>query len=140
MRKVWAYNPHTGGTKIPPALQEEVRARVLKYANKHYRGKFTRIDVRFKGALCYIDAYREPSEPSRALLKLRHETRKEYLEFQRNLPTHLCRLRYLGPFRNVWSLAFYTSSHDRYEPCMFHNGKFEGTPEQGFDVGAMYLH
>lgn len=134
------YNPHTGGTKIPPVLQEEVRARVLKYANKHYRGKFTRIDVRFKGALCYIDAYREPSEPSRALLKLRHETREEYLEFQRNLPTHLCRLRYLGPFRNVWSLAFYTYSHERYEPCTFHNGTFEGTPEEGFEVGATYLH
>jgi len=38
---------------------------LLDYAAKHYSGKFTRIDVRFHGALCYIDAYLEPDVPCR---------------------------------------------------------------------------
>jgi len=27
----------------------------------------------------------------------------------------------------------------RYDPCVFDNGLFEGTPEEGLEVGAMYL-
>ena len=53
-------------------------------------------------------------------------------------PLHLCRIRYFGD-ENAWSLAFYTYSHDRYEPSVFDNGTFHGTPEEAFDVGAVYL-
>jgi len=56
----WVYNPHVGGTKIPPVVQASVRQRILKYAAKHHAGKFIRIEVRFHGALCYVDAYTEP--------------------------------------------------------------------------------
>ena len=59
----WVYNPHTGGKSIPPAVKARTQRRILDYANKHYPGKFTRIDVRFRGALCYIDAYTEPGVP-----------------------------------------------------------------------------
>jgi hypothetical protein len=51
---------------------------------------------------------------------------------------HLCRLRYFGD-ENGWSLAFYTYSNERYEPCTFGDGKFHGTPERAFDIGARYL-
>ena len=139
MRKVWTYDPHSGGVKIPLQLQVETRERILGHAEKHYRGKFTRIDVRFRGALCYIDAYTEPAPPSPRLLKITKETRAAYMARLRNVPTHLCRLRYLGPYRNVWSVAFFTYSHEQYEPTFFENGKFEGTPEEGFEVGAVYL-
>jgi hypothetical protein len=27
----------------------------------------------------------------------------------------------------------------KYEPCVFENGSFYGTPEEGLDVGAVYL-
>lgn len=27
----------------------------------------------------------------------------------------------------------------KYDPCVFDNGSFEGTPEEGFEVGAIYL-
>ena len=139
MRNAWTYNPHFGGVKIPPQLQEETRRRILSHAEKEYKGKFTRIDVRFRGALCYIDAYTEPNEPSPALLKTTGETRGAYMDRPRNFPTHLCRLRYLGPHRNAWSVAFFTYSHERYDPACFHTGQMEGTPEEGFDVGAVYL-
>lgn len=139
MKKVWMYDPHSGGAKIPPSLQNEVRERILRHAETRGKNKFTRIDVRFRGALCYIDAYREPDEPSPELLKIAGETRDEYRERLRNQPIHLCRLRYLGPSRNAWSVAFFTYSNEKYEPTFFPTGKMEGTPEEGFDVGAVYL-
>jgi hypothetical protein len=30
---------------------EPIRERILAYANKHYAGKFIRLDIRFHGAL-----------------------------------------------------------------------------------------
>ena len=30
-------------------------------------------------------------------------------------------------------------SHEMYEPTMFDSGQFFGTPEEGFDVGGVYL-
>jgi hypothetical protein len=59
-KKVWVYDPHSGGVKIPEAVRERTRRRILAHAEKHYAGKYTRIDVRFHGQLCYIDAYKEP--------------------------------------------------------------------------------
>lgn len=136
LRKVWMYNPHAGGVKIPPSTQEAVRKRITAYAEKNYAGKFTRIDVRFKGALCYLDAYTEPDVPKR-LPSGFGETRQEYIERLRNTPTHLCRLRHFSA--DSWSVAFYTYSHERYEPCCFPNGEWCGTPEQAFEIGARYL-
>lgn len=48
------------------------------------------------------------------------------------------RLRYFGDLE-PWSLAFYTYSHERYEPSVFHDGSFQGTQEHAFDIGAVYL-
>jgi hypothetical protein len=61
--RTWVYNPHTGGKSIPFGVKVRTEQRVLDYAAKHYPGKFTRIDVRFRGALCYIDVYTEPGVP-----------------------------------------------------------------------------
>ena len=36
-------------------------------------------------------------------------------------------------------MAFYTYSHERYEPSIFPNGTFQGTPEEAFETAAMYL-
>jgi len=137
MRKVWVFNPHAGGKKISPGLQEEVRRRILEHVKKNYSGKRLRIDIRFRGAMCYIDAYQEPSlgrgHPTASL----GESREEYVERIRNIPIHFCRLRHFD--RDRWSLAFYTYSNERYEPCLFPSGDWFGTPEEGFDVGAQYL-
>jgi hypothetical protein len=61
--RTWVYSPHTGGKSIPPDVKARTERRILDYANKHFAGKFIRIDVRFRGALCYIDAYTEPGVP-----------------------------------------------------------------------------
>ena len=112
----WVYNPHTGGKKVPPAVQERIRARVLAHAEKHYAGQYDRLDVRFRGALCYIDAFRDASPHA----------------------LHLVRLRFNGD-EERWSLAFYTYSHEKYEPTFFADGGDRGTPEDAFDIGAVYL-
>ena len=39
----------------------------------------------------------------------------------------LCRLRYFDKTR--WSFAVFTYSHERYEPCTFPDGTWEGTIE-----------
>lgn len=138
-KRTWVYDPQSGGRKIPDSIKPGVCKRILDYAEKHYAGKYTRIDVRFHGKFCYIDAYTEPSAPDDSFLKVIGESREEYIERLRNSPIHLCRLRFFGN-ENRWSMAFYTYSHEKYEPCYFHNGSWEGTPEEAFATSAVYLH
>ena len=135
--RVWVLDPHSGGSKIPEAVRRDTIARLERHAAAHFAGLYIRLDIRFRGPLCYIDAFIEPDEPAPDLLKLRGETRELYFERMRAMPLHMCRLRYFRPDR--WSLAFYTYSHERYEPSFFENGTFFGTPEEGLDVGAIYL-
>jgi len=135
----WVLSPHTGGSSIPPSLQHDVRRRILAYASKKYAGRFSRIDVRFCGRFCYVDAYREPDRPSKATLRVLRETERQYYERLRAAPIHLCRLRYFAGHQR-WSLAFYTYSHERYEPTIFPNGEPFGTPEEAFNLcAAIYL-
>ena len=137
-RTGWYFNPHTGGIKIPAAVREQTERRIQAYAAKHHPGKYTRLDIRFRGALCYIDAYVEPAKPTAALLRSHGETREEHMERIRAIPVHLCRLRHFGR-DDGWSMAFFTYSHERYEPCTFGNSSFTGTPEQAFEIGSVYL-
>lgn len=60
------------------------------------------------------------------------------MERLRNTPLHLCRLRYFGD-EEKWSMAFYTYSREKYEPCVFDTGSFHGTPEEAFETAAVYL-
>jgi len=136
--KIWVHNSHAGGTPIPSAVRQETGRRIRAYAEKRYAGAFSRLDIPFHGALCYIDAYVEPDPPSRRLLHVLHETRSQYLDRVREVPLHLCRLRYFAG-QKIWSMAFYTYSDERYEPCTFPNGTFYGTPEEAFEVGAVCL-
>jgi hypothetical protein len=131
-------NPHSGGLSIPPAVQVRTKQRILDHAQANYAGKYTRLDIRFKNQFCYIDAFTEPSVPPDFPPPDFHESREQFIEGLRNTPTHLCRLRYFGDEAS-WSLAFYTYSHDKYQPCFFRNGTFFGTPEDAFDTGAVYL-
>lgn len=132
----WVFDPHSGGSKIPPIVQMETKRRIEAYAAQHYAGKYIRLDIRFRGQFCYIDAYKEPSvSHNYSPPGFSHE---EYLERLRNIPIHLCRLRYFKA-QNQWSLAFFTYSHEKYEPCVFDSGKFLGTPEEGFATSALYL-
>jgi hypothetical protein len=136
-RKVWMPSPPgTGGVPIQPNIQARTRARIEAFAAEHYAGNYTRLDIRFKGKFCYIDAYTEP--PPFHPIPGFPETEEEYHERMTSTPTHLCRLRYHGIDR--WEMAFYKYSDEKYELCIFDNGSFFGTPEEGFDTAArLYL-
>jgi hypothetical protein len=138
VKKVWVKDPHSGGVNIPERIKETIKNRIVGYAETHYAGKFTRIDVRFKGQFCYIDAYTEPFVPEDYDSLLFGETREERVERLRDTPIHLCRLRYQGD-EEEWTMAFYTYSHDKYEPSVFDHGGFFGTPEEAFQTSAVYL-
>jgi len=91
-RKVWVYDPHSGGNKIPPTVRERTRARILVHAEATCAGLYNRIEVRFRGQFCYIDAYIEPQLPEQWPPGM-SETREEALERMRSFATQLCRLR-----------------------------------------------
>lgn len=79
-KKIWMRHPDAGGVKIPPAVRARATERINRHAQACYTGKFARLDIRFRGVFCYIDAYTEPEEPSAELLKITGETREHYLE------------------------------------------------------------
>jgi hypothetical protein len=134
MTAIWVRNPHAGGVKIPDALQRETERRLLTHAANTYAGRYARLGIWFRGPFCYVDAYQEPPAKLRAPPG---ESVEQFRERLRETPTHLCRLRHCG--QNQWSVAFFTYSHEKYEPTMFHSGGFHGTPEEGLDIGAIYL-
>jgi hypothetical protein len=138
--KQWLFDPDSGGKKIPEAVQRRTEARLRRHAEEHLAGRYTRLDIRFRGQFCYMDAYTEP-EPLGPDWPPPHwpETREAYLERLRNTPVHLCRLRFFGD-EEAWGFAFYTYSNERYELSVFPNGEFLGTPEEALQVAAgVYL-
>jgi hypothetical protein len=139
-QRTWVFDPDHGGTRVPEAVQRRTEQRIRAYAEQHFAGRYTRIDVRFRAQFCYIDAYTEPEPPGPNWPPPDWpETAEEMQERLRNTPTHLCRLRYFGDDR--WSFGFYTYSNERYELSIFPSGEFFGTPEEAFQVAAgVYLH
>ncbi len=136
-QKRWLFDPDSGGKKIPDAKKREVTQRINKFAAENYAGKYTRLDIRFRGQFCYIDAYTEPVVAEGWPPEDWPETREEMIEHLRNTPVHLCRLRYFGG--DKWGFAFYTYSGENYELAMFPDGSFSGIPEDAFAASAMYL-
>jgi hypothetical protein len=120
-RKTWVYDPHSGGRAIPKASQAKIRQRILAHASRHYAGKYKQVDVRFRWHFCYIDSYKEPFVAEDYNPEWFGESREEHIERLRNTPIHLCRLRYFGN-EDRWSMAFYTYSNEKHEPCTFGNG------------------
>jgi hypothetical protein len=108
------YRPRRVGKGIPDAVQVRTERRILDYANQHCAGKFTRIDVSFRGAFCYIDAYVEPGTP-----------------------LHLCRIRYCGS-EDRWAFAFYSYAHEKYEPSFPMSGDYQSTPEEAFETSTLF--
>jgi len=110
----WIYDVHSGGTKIPSLNHEKIRKRAQAYAAKRpWKNKY-KLQVRFKGQFCYVDALETDGTVS-PLGRLRHFNDRK------------------------WSIAFYTYSNDCYQPCFMSNGSKEGTLEEGLAVCEMYL-
>lgn len=139
-RRQWVFDPDSGGTRVPEQVRHRTEQRLRRYAEQHFAGHYTQLDVRFRGQFCYIDAYTEPEPPPPNWPPPGWpESREEMMERLRNTPIHLCRLRYFGN-EEGWGFAFYTYSNERYELSMFPSGEFFGTPEEAFQVSAgMYL-
>lgn len=133
---VWVQDPDAGGVKIPDRIKPEIKRRIERVAEQHFKGKYTRLDIRFRKQFCYIDAYREPDPPKNWPPKDWPETREQFIERLRNTPTHLCRLRHYSDRDGRWSFAFYKYSDEKYELCIFDNGTFYGTPEEAFFESA----
>lgn len=135
--KQWMFDPNSGGVKIPPTVQADVEKRIRAVAEQEFKGKYTRLEIRFKAQFCYIDAYTEPvvldNWPPPEFL----ENREEFYERLRSTPTHLCRLRYFGG--DKWGFAFYTYSHEKYELSVYPTGDFFGKPEDAFRASTVYL-
>ena len=117
-RKYWIYDPHSGGQKIPSDVQKQITERIMTHARSIRPDYADNLIIRFKNQFCYIDCSTEVSGKTAVM--------------------HLCRIRYSGKL-DEWSLAFYTYSHEKYEPCLFSSGEWLGTPEEAFEIGAVYL-
>ncbi len=48
-RKNLVFNPDAGGIKIPGPVKNNVETRITSIAEKHFKGKYTHLDIRFKG-------------------------------------------------------------------------------------------
>ena len=117
-QRYWQYDPQSGGQKIPPAVQEQTRDRIITHAHKIRPEHAGQVRIRFKTQFCYVDTVEEVSG--------------------RETLMQLCRLRYFGR-PDEWSMAFYTYSQEKYEPCIFASGKWLGTPEEALEIGAVFL-
>jgi hypothetical protein len=113
MKKVWCIDPQSGGTKIPDSSQEIIVRQVDNYSSKQKWYPKFKLIIRFRNQFCYLDASEDGGEP---------------------FP--IGRLRYFQS--NRWSLAFFTYSNERYEPCFMKNGEY-GTLEEAIDVCSTYL-
>src|SRR5438067_1545742 len=138
-QRQWVFDPDSGGVKITDPVKRRTEARIRRVAEVEFAGRYTRLDIRFRGQFCYIDAYTEPAPPGENWPPPDWpETREEYLERLRNTPTHLCRLRYFGN-EERWGFAFYTYSNERYELSVFPSGEFFGSPEEAFRAAGVFL-
>ena len=132
----WGRNPNAGGVKVPEPAQRRTKDRILRHAAKNYAGKYERLEVRFRGQFCYVDAYLAPDVPEGWPPPDWHETREQHIERLRNTPTHLFRLRFFGDEQR-WEFAFYAYSSQTYELSILPTGDFCGSPEDAFDAAAL---
>jgi hypothetical protein len=133
-------SPDSGGKTVPELVRRRTEERIRLCAEERFAGRYTRLDVRFRGQFCYVDAYTEP-EPLGPDWPPKDwgETREEHLERLRRTPIHLCRLRFFGD-EERWGFAFYKYSDERYQLSVFPTGDFFGTPEDAFLTSAeVYL-
>lgn len=139
-RAGWQFNPDSGGKKIPDTLKPEIERRLRQHAEATLAGRYARLEIRFRGQFCYIDAYTEPDVPENWPPPDWGIPREAYIERLRATPTHLCRLRYFGDMER-WGFAFYTYSNEKYEFAAFPSGDFLGSPEEALETAAgVYLH
>ena len=130
----WALSPESGGMPISKSRQPIIVHKIEEHAFKNFAGKYARLEIRFKGVFCYIDAFVEPSPPDSELLKITKETADEYMTRLRSTPRKLCRMRHYDIDR--WSFGFFSYSNEKYQLAVFKSGDFFGPIIEGFHTAA----
>jgi hypothetical protein len=130
----------SGDAKIPDTVKQRTEGRIQAVAAEEFPGRYLRLDIRFRGQFCYIDAYTDPDDEGPDWPPAHWSgSREEYLERMRETPIRLCRLRYFGD-EDAWGFAFYTASSNKYERAIYPDGESRGSPEDAFRVSAgVYL-
>ena len=124
--------------KISDLVKTRTEKRIKQYAEAHFAGRYTRLDIRFRSHFCYVDAYTEPEPPDPNWPPPDWpESREAYLERLHNTPYYLFRLQYFGD-ETKWGLAFYSYAHEKYEKSVFPTGEFLGTPEEAFQTAGEF--
>lgn len=62
-RGTWIFDPDSGGVKVPEAVKKRTEVRLQQIAAAEFAGRYTRLEIRFRGVFCYVDAYTEPEPP-----------------------------------------------------------------------------
>ncbi len=136
--EMWMRDPDSGGVKIDDDMKQKTEKRINGYAEANFSSRYTRLDIRFRGHFCYVDAYTEPEPPGPGWPPEGvTESREEYMARRRNTPWRLFRLRYFG-YNQKWGLAFYSYSQNKYETSVYPDGEFFGTPEVAFQTAAEF--
>jgi hypothetical protein len=68
----WVYDPHSGGTKIPSKMHEDICKKVESFERIRPWYPKTQLRVRFKGQFCYVDTIEKGDERLFPLCRLRH--------------------------------------------------------------------
>jgi hypothetical protein len=118
MKSQWVFDPHSGGVKLSQSRKREVENRIQRYAEENLQEKSDKIETRFRGPLCYVTAWQTESDG-------------------RQFRFPLCRLRHFDMER--WSIALFTWSNEKYEPCIFPSGEWFGTIEECLELGTTFL-
>ena len=113
----WVFDPHSGGVKLSEARKSQVRDRIIDLAERLYAGRCSRVEIKFRQQFCYLAAVVKEDDS---------EIRQQ-----------LCRLRHFD--LEKWSIALFTWSNERYEPCIFPTGEWFGTLEECVSLGGSFL-
>lgn len=54
------FDPDLGGKKIPETVKRDIEKCIHTVANEQFKGRYSRLDIRFRGQFCYVDAFTEP--------------------------------------------------------------------------------
>jgi len=102
---------------IPGPVQSALKERLERRITEEWGHTLVTLKLRFRSYYAYVDV-QDPTE---------------------EVPTHLCRLGYLGSM-DEWQFAFYKYSDEKYEVSMDWQGNWLVRPETAFDISAgVYL-
>ncbi len=90
MKRQRGFDPHSGGVKLSQFRKIEVENRIQRFADQHLKNKYDKIEVRFRGPLCYIAALQ--AESSGEEIEKLHRDKKILLQEQEKIDAGLKRV------------------------------------------------